>query len=209
LDRVRREAIHFPVSDFLGGLLGVPYTRLPAPIDVLPPVSRGDALLTVARLGPLKGVDRVLRFAARVGRRVTVVGDGPERRSLEDLAVSLGVEATFTGRLGRAEIPWDGAAAACLFSRADVDGTGAEGLGLVLLEAAARGIPSLGTAVGGIPEAADRVIDPERDPFPLLPGVDAVQSRLAAGHGRARCVATLRRLLASAHNAPRHADPTP
>jgi hypothetical protein len=127
---------------------------------------------------------------------VVVVGDGPERERLEGLAREIGVEATFTGRLPRSQIPWDGTWAAALFSRPDEEGRGAEGLGLVLLEAAARGIPTLGTRVGGIPEAAAVVLDdPETDPIPSLPGPGEMQARLAARHGAARTVEVLHRAL--------------
>jgi glycosyltransferase involved in cell wall biosynthesis len=40
-----------------------------------------------------------------------------------------------------------------LLPRVDPHGMGAEGLGLVLLEAAMMGIPSIGCRTGGVPEA--------------------------------------------------------
>ncbi|MDP2310536.1 MAG: glycosyltransferase family 4 protein [Pseudomonadota bacterium] len=220
LDRVRRSAILIPVSAYLGGLLGQPYTVLPAPIDPLTPVPRGDRLLVVARLGPLKGGDRALRLAKRLGRPITLVGEGPAREGLEALAKDLGVDATFTGALPRDQIPWAGTWALALLSRAEASGdlsrsasrsaptprgwavppggAGQEGLGLVLLEAAARGIPSIGSRVGGIPEAASVVLDdPEHDPIPPLPGADAVRAALVARHGSGRVVDVLRELARS------------
>jgi len=210
LDAVRRAAIHVPVSDYLGGLLGVPYTVLPAPVDLMTPVPRGDRLLVVARLGPLKGVDRALRLARRLGRPVTVVGEGPAREGLEALAADLGVDATFTGALPRDRVPWAGTWALALLSRPEAaplrpapvnprlgwapppGGAGQEGLGLVLLEAAARGIPSIGARTGGIPEAASVVLDdPDHDPEPTLPDTDAVRAALARRHGSARLVEVL------------------
>lgn len=202
LDLVRAEATALlPVSRYLGGLLDAPHVVLPAPVDPLPAARPGEALLTVARLTPLKGVDRVLRLGHRLGRPVVVVGEGDARPGLEALAAELGVSASFTGRLPRADIPWDDAWACALLSRpdpADARYTGAEGLGLVLLEAAARGIPTLGSTTGGVPEAAAVVLaDPERDPIPPLPDRAAMTAWLAAHHGTDRLVATLRAALTS------------
>lgn len=184
---VAGRAVNFPVSRYLGGILGAPHTVLPYPIEPTMPARRGDSLLVVARLNALKGVDRAIRLAARLGRPLVVVGDGPERPRLEALATELGVRADFRG--ATSEVPWDGTWAAALLSRADVDGSGQEGLGLVLLEAAARGIPSIGSACGGIPEAASVVLtDPDVGDVPELPGSDSVQDWLREHHGTARCV---------------------
>ncbi len=194
LDAIKAGARLYPVSAFLGGLLGAPHTVLPAAIGPEPMAASGSHLLVIARLGPLKGVDRALRIAASCGRGVTIVGDGPEREALERLVGDLGVRAQFTGRLARADIPWDGHHAALLLSRADPDGSGAEGLGLVLLEAAARGIPTVGSTTGGIPEAAMRVLP---DGVDELPGFDAEDRERAvafvrARHGPERTVGVLR-----------------
>lgn len=191
-DRVVRSAVNLPVSRFLGAQLGAPHTVLPYPIAVTTPARRGGRILVVARLVASKGVDTSLRFAARLGRPITVVGDGPERAGLEHLATTLGLDARFTGAVPPDAIPWDEAWALTLFSRED-EGGGAEGLGLVLLEAAARGVPSFGTRVGGVPEAASVVLDdPLRSDVPEPPGADEVQGWLAATHGPARTLAALR-----------------
>ncbi len=193
-DNVVQGAVNLPVSDDLGGLLGAAYWVLPFPIAPMALASGGDALLVVARLTPLKGVDRALRLGHRLGRRVIVVGDGPERRRLEALAMELGTNAQFLG--ATRAIPWSEAWALALLSRPDADGSGQEGLGLVMLEAAARGIPTIGSRCGGIPEAASVVLDdPESDEIPPLPGSEAVQAALAAKHGPDRCVAALRSAL--------------
>lgn len=189
-DKVIRGAVNLPVSDYLGGLLDAPYRVLPCPIAVEVPVGGGEALLVVARLTPLKGVDRALRLGRRLGRPVIVVGDGPERAGLEALAAGLCVEARFLG--ATRAIPWAEAWALALLSRPDADGSGQEGLGMVLLEAAARGIPSIGSRCGGIPEAASVVIDdPERDEIPAFPGPEAVQEALRQKHGPDRCIEVL------------------
>ncbi len=193
-ERVLDAARLLPVSAYLGGLLGRRWTRLPMPIDPVEPVRRGPRLLTIARLVPGKGVDRVLRLGHRRGWPVTVVGDGPERPRLEALAKELGGDIQFTGRLAPEAIPWHGSRAVALFSEADPDGGGAEGLGITLLEAAARGLPTLGSRCGGVPEAAMIVLDPEDDSAVTgrLPDVDEAQHWLRARHGSQRAVDVLR-----------------
>ncbi len=194
-DRVAARAKNLPVSRFLGGLLGAPHTVLPFPIEPMAPALRGDTILSVSRLIEPKGVDRVLRLGARLGRPVVVVGEGPERVKLEALAARLGVRARFLG--ATRDIPWDGTWALALLSRPYADGSGAEGLGLVLLEAAARGIPTIGSAVGGIPEAASVVLrDLDNDDVPALPPAEDVQGWLDRHHGVRRCVETLEAAMA-------------
>jgi len=66
-------------------------------------------LIFVGGLVPRKACDLALRAAApllRSGARFTVVGDGPERDRLEQLARSLGIEKSvfFCGWLGHAEV---------------------------------------------------------------------------------------------------------
>ncbi len=195
-DRVRDTCVNLAVSRYLASILGVPAEVLPAPVDVAPLAAPGDRVLVVARLVASKGVDDAIRFAARLGRPLRVVGDGPERPSLERLAAGLGVDAEFVGRVRRAEIPWDGAWACVSFPRAEADGSGAEGLGLVLIEAAARGIPTIGNRCGGVPEAASVVLTrPESDEVGVFLPRDELRSRVAAAHGRERLAEALVRAL--------------
>ncbi len=209
-----------PVSAFLRGELA----RLAPGADpgrwrVLPqpaPLGGGSAgprgLVVCARLNALKGVDRVLAIGAALGWPVTVVGDGPERGALEALAARLGVAARFTGRLPRARAlrAYDGHAACLLLPRRDRDGSGAEGFGMVLLEAMGRGVPAVGCATGGVPEALG--------PGLLLPRPDSAEDSagrirawlaggdrgaearawVAAHHGGARTAAALLRSLGRA-----------
>jgi glycosyltransferase involved in cell wall biosynthesis len=154
---VARRARNVTVSRFLAETLrretGATATVLPAPIDPLPPVEQGPRWLVVARLVATKGVDEALRRAAAHGRDVTIVGDGPERPSLEALARTLPIDVRFLGELPHAEIPWAGHEAVVLTPRVHADGSGAEGLGMVLVEGAARGLRAIGNEVGGVPEA--------------------------------------------------------
>src|SRR5262249_2695595 len=92
-------------------------------------------IVTVARLAPEKGIDVLLRAADLAGLGVLVVGDGPERPSLESLAYELGVPATFTS------LPWARVVEA--YVTADVFAllSWHEPWGVVVNEAAACGLP--------------------------------------------------------------------
>jgi phosphatidyl-myo-inositol dimannoside synthase len=119
-------------------------------------------LLTVTRLHPYKGVDRMLESLPEISRSVpgvkyVVVGVGPDLPRLQELTARLGLEArvSFLGRLALSEIVE-------LYSLADLfvllsreEPPDVEGFGLVFLEAAACGLPSVGGRSGGIPDAID------------------------------------------------------
>ena len=114
----------------------------------------GDPIdvIFLGRLTRLKGcgplVQAVRRASDRMGRVVTltIAGEGPERQSLERLAASLDVRATFPGWV-------DDRGKADLLSRSAVlaiPSLWPEPFGLVGLEAAAFGVPAVGFDVGGI-----------------------------------------------------------
>lgn len=100
-----------------------------------------------------KAQDVLLRAAAGCERErpdVTFIGDGRNRREYESLAVSLGMgdRVRFAGRLPAGE------AVRRELDRADlfVLPSTTEGLPKALVEAMARGLPCIGSRVGGIPE---------------------------------------------------------
>jgi glycosyltransferase involved in cell wall biosynthesis len=118
---------------------------------------------TLAQL--YKAPDVLLRAVAiclSAGADVTlrIVGDGRHRRELEALAEQLGIAArtVFVGELATR------AAVVAELDRADlfVLPSHQEGLPRALIEAMARGLPCLGSTVGGIPELLDGedVIEP-------------------------------------------------
>jgi len=156
--RVARATHHFlPVSRFLSqelDRLGVDTPRQVLPMALaLPPPDQTRSrrgLVLVARLTPLKGLERTVRLAKGLGLPLTVIGDGPARTQLSTTS-----SVRFLGRLPRARAldHLASARAAVLLPQVDEDGTGAEGLGLCLLEAAARATPVIGCRVGGVPEA--------------------------------------------------------
>ncbi len=123
---------------------------------------RGCTIGTCSRLIARKGHDLVLRalpaLLARVPNlRYRIAGDGPARAGLEALAVSLGVRGAveFLGVVPDAQL---GAfyRALDIFvmpARDDRAHGHVEGFGLVYLEAAREGVPSVAARTGGVPEA--------------------------------------------------------
>jgi phosphatidylinositol alpha-1,6-mannosyltransferase len=124
-------------------------------------------ILTVARLvDSYKGHDVMLQAMPRILDRVplarwVIVGDGPLRPALEVEAQRLGVShaVSFVGSLPDAERDalYSQAHVFVMPSRLSPSG-GGEGFGIVFLEAAAHGVPSVTARVGG---AAEAVVDGE------------------------------------------------
>jgi len=111
----------------------------------------GD-LVNVGTLEPRKNQAYLIETvgaAARMGRRytLTLIGDGPDRASLERLAHRLDVQTQvrFLGFRRDAARLIAGHRLYCHVSRM-------ESFGVVLLESMARGVPVAAPAVGGIPE---------------------------------------------------------
>ncbi len=103
--------------------------------------------VAVGRLMWKKNYPLLLEALAKVGScSLLIVGDGPDAAGLRDLADRLGVRARFLGE--RQDIP-------ALMNAADglVLSSKVEGLPMVLLEAAACGLPQVANAVGGVEEA--------------------------------------------------------
>jgi glycosyltransferase involved in cell wall biosynthesis len=122
--------------------------REPGPLAI--PGER--AVCFAGRLAKLKGVDVLLTAVAETAavQRVDIVGDGYHRAELERLAARLGLSrrARFHGWLG-AEATRDVMAAADVVV---VPSEWPEPFGIVGLEAMSLGRPTVGSAVGGIPE---------------------------------------------------------
>jgi phosphatidylinositol alpha-mannosyltransferase len=106
------------------------------------------SVLCVGRLEARKGVDHLIRAMAHVQHalpdtRLVIVGDGPERRSLVDLARSLSVDAAFAGRVSDEELPGYTQSADVICAPA----LGGESFGVVLLEAMACGKPIVASRI--------------------------------------------------------------
>lgn len=125
-----------------------------------PDVSTRAGILFVGRLIPEKGADVLIRAIAALRAdgahvdQVTIVGTGPERERLSDLAASLAVDVRMTGDLGRVAVA-DAMRQALVTV---VPSVYREPLGLVALEAMAAGSIVVASATGGLTESVvDRV----------------------------------------------------
>lgn len=114
----------------------------------------GLRLLSVGRLAQVKGHGVLLEALADIRARgldaaATIVGDGPKRAELEELARRLGVAdaVRFTGAVGQDEIDRH-------YEEADalVVASFAEGIPVVLMEAMAHRLPVVATRVMGVAE---------------------------------------------------------
>ena len=119
-------------------------------------------IISVGRLVHRKGQDRLLEALPRIVERfpnatLIFVGDGPHRDHLDSLVKRFKLERNvlFIGRIQYAELP-EYIALGDVFampSRSRLFGLEVEGLGIVYLEASACGIPVVGGASGGAPDA--------------------------------------------------------
>lgn len=154
----------------------------------LPSVSRSDAshydLVTVARLVPWKGLVDLIEVASELGLKLRIVGDGPLRGELEDLARQRGAQVSFAGHVAHDRIP-DEIRSARLF----VLNSSYEGLPHIVLEAQAAGVAVLASSAGGTPETIEHGVDgwlvPVNDKTALVAGIrrllgdEAERARLA------------------------------
>jgi colanic acid/amylovoran biosynthesis glycosyltransferase len=170
---IRQKALEagFPEHKLLKHFIGID-TKSFQPAHARPV---GPVLLHVARLVEKKGTSYLIRAFAEVVKRMPdanlrIVGGGPLLRELTALAKELSIErsVSFLGVQPHSEVrsQLEQASALVLPSVTAANGD-AEGLGMVLLEAAASGLPAIGTHHGGIPEAirdgVTGILVPERN----------------------------------------------
>ncbi len=118
---------------------------------------RPPVLGSIGRLRPQKGYPHLLEafrliLAEYPGATLEIVGQGPLRSELEDHCRRLGIDGAvrFLGAVPHCQIPerldrWD------LFLLSSVW----EGFGIVLIEAMARGLPTVATRVEGVAEVVE------------------------------------------------------
>ena len=175
-DRATADRVHryLAISQYVARRIGVYYNR-PSSI-VYPPVEttfytpspsdgQPEGLLVVSALVPYKRVELASGAARRAGLPLTIVGDGPERPSLEARA---GADVRFLGWCTNDEIRdlYRGTLATIL--------PGEEDFGIVPLEAQACGRPVVALGRGG---ALETVIDGETGVL-VGPGEEALAEGL-------------------------------
>jgi colanic acid/amylovoran biosynthesis glycosyltransferase len=138
-----------------------------------PNVVREPIVLFVGRLVEKKGCEYLIRAMAQVqasysGARLVIIGDGPLRSQLEQLAPQYCPGTTFLGTRPPYEVrEWMNRASVFCVPSVTAKNGDQEGFGLVFAEAQAMSLPVVSFASGGIPEAVSNgktgFLLPERD----------------------------------------------
>jgi len=116
-------------------------------------------ILTIARLSPWKGIDKIISMLPEIAKKIPkvkylIIGEG-DKSYLEQLAKSCEDRINFLGKIDYLKIPYwlKAADVFVLYS-------GYEGFSHVILEAMAAGIPIIASKKGGNPEAIDELLIP-------------------------------------------------
>ncbi|MEM7230033.1 MAG: glycosyltransferase [Planctomycetota bacterium] len=180
--------------------LGAPDSRVTTlPVGVrashengVPLAARNDdpiRLLSVARLVPVKGIEFAIRAVAAlrdrdVPIRYDIIGDGPERASLESLVRELDVQTCVSlhGALPIERVRESYATSHVLLAPGIVTDDGAaEAQGLTLLEAQSHGMLVIASDVGGMPDSVcpeqRQHLVPQQQPSALA---DMIQTAIAS-----------------------------
>ncbi len=159
-----RQTAHIPCAGFDPNIFVPPAERKQD-------LSEGRIVIFVGHLVPIKGIPFLIQAWLQLSAegkvtardRLLIVGDGPERASLEALAQSTTETAPieFTGALAPREVATRLAAARLLCLPSLNEGTPN-----VIVEALASGIPVVASRVGGIPD----LVQPGVNGFLTAPG---------------------------------------
>lgn len=160
---VRQASAVITPSNYLRGIVGgwgVPSERLhviynaqelDSKVETISlPSFEGPTVITVARLVPWKGIDRLLQVMRDLPEfRLLIVGDGPERNRLESLSAGLSLDGRviFTGQVSKDSVLGYLRAADVFVLNSTY-----EGLPHIVLEAMQAGVPVIATDVGGTGE---------------------------------------------------------
>jgi len=167
--RNRLLSMGFPPERTVVHYIGVDADKF-SPSD---PGIRQPAVLFVGRLVEKKGCSYLLRAMSEVQRvapetRLVIIGDGPEKQNLHNLARKLGVRVEFLGaQPPDVVLSWMTLASVFCVPSVTANNGDSEGFGIVFAEAQACATPVVSFATGGIPEAVAHgktgLLAPERD----------------------------------------------
>jgi phosphatidylinositol alpha-1,6-mannosyltransferase len=157
----------------------------------------GPLVLSVSRLVPRKGMDTLIKAAARLraeGKHpnltVAIAGHGRDKPRLEHLIRKTGAPVRLLGRISAPDLPglYACADAFALCCRSRWGGLEQEGFGIVFLEAAAAGVAQVAGRSGGADEAVvdgetGLVVDDPGDPGAVA---HALRRLLGDDEGRRR-----------------------
>ena len=145
--------------------VSVPIRVIPNGVEISPQILgavKDIDVITVSRLVNWKNLDFVIQACGVLKANLWVVGNGPQRQYLNNLAESMGVEATFTGNLIQSEVVEILKRAKVFVLFSDY-----EGLSFALLEALANGaVPLVSNCVGNtavINHAENGLVTPLKD----------------------------------------------
>jgi colanic acid/amylovoran biosynthesis glycosyltransferase len=178
LNQIKRDYPHLRENQAILGHTGVDTAKW-IPVN---PASREEdevfQIITVGRLHPSKGHDLLIRALKRLVDaglivKLTVIGAGSERESLESLVSNLGLPdlVQFTGSLSEDQIIE-------LMKQSDafVLASHAEPLGVVYMEAMSMEVPTIGTNAGGVTEIIsngyDGLLVPPGDDIALAEAIE-------------------------------------
>ncbi|MFA6603516.1 MAG: glycosyltransferase family 4 protein [Patescibacteria group bacterium] len=123
-------------------------------------LSKDFTLISVGRLVKRKGFDTAIKAVAELKRsgrqvRLVIVGDGPEKPTLQALSVELDAadRVVFTGIVSDEELAELYAAAHAFMLLPRSLGPDIEGFGIVYLEANLFGLPAIASRTAGVPDA--------------------------------------------------------
>ena len=157
IEQIRQEVPDLPSEKYILGRIGVDTPNWRADNWRPPTSGQPFRIITVGRLHPVKGHDDLIRAVARLHNQgmnvvLSILGDGPQRDDLQQLANQLGVadRVCFFGSVSEMEIKQQMATSHCF-----VGASHCEPLGVVFMEAMAAGLPTIGTAAGGLREIID------------------------------------------------------
>jgi glycosyltransferase involved in cell wall biosynthesis len=138
---------------------------------------RGDYYLVLARLVSYKRIDLAVQACTLLGRRLLVIGDGPDRERLRALA---GPTVSFLGRLSDEEVEYYAARCRALLF------PGEEDFGMAPLEIAAAGRPTIAYRAGG---AVETIVDgvtgmffDQQEPESLAAAIEQFEQVEWSGH---------------------------